>query len=284
MNTIKKLEQKIPLIIRATIAGFSVSTIGIALWIGVASFIPSPWFLIVIIIILGVYWKYFSGSWGLRQTKIMRAANFRSTKLSTRTWKYGLLSAGILVILLQSSIVLTFRLIEYPSEHFKQSYTYLGNLPTGMAWLVLIMSSLVAGICEEIGYRGYLQAPLEKKYNLRTANIITSVVFVIIHLHQAWAAPVILHIFLISMALGYLAQTFSSLIPGIIAHSIFDIFNFSYWWSDVLGEFTRKPISITGIDSHFILTILMFMFSLIAFFGIIKKYKKNEFGEVSLSQ
>ena len=146
------------------------------------------------------------------------------------------------------------------------------------------MSSLVAGICEEIGYRGYLQAPLEKKYNLRTANIITSVVFVIIHLHQAWAAPVILHIFLISMALGYLAQTFSSLIPGIIAHSIFDIFNFSYWWSDVLGEFTRKPISITGIDSHFILTILMFMFSLIAFFGIIKKYKKNEFGEVSLSQ
>lgn len=283
MNTIQKLEQKIPLVIRAIIAGFIVSTIGITLWVGVATYVPSPWFLILMAIILWAFWKYFSGSWGLEYTKKMRVNNFRNTKLSKRTWKYGLLSAGLLVILLQSSIVLTFRFIEYPADQFKQAYTYLGTLPTGMAWLVLIMASLVAGICEEIGYRGYVQAPLERKNNLRTANIITSVVFVLIHLHQAWAAPVIVHIFIISMILGYMAQTFQSLIPGIIAHTIFDIFNFSYWWSDVLGEFTLKPITVTGVDSHFILTVAVFITSLTGFFLLLRSFKHKEISSASFS-
>lgn len=274
MNIQKQL-QKIPLIIRVIISGFVVSTLGITLWVLFATYIPSPWFLIATAIMLWGFWKYFSGHWGLQWTKSLRTANFRSIKLSRRTWKYGLISAATLVIFLQSSIVFTFRLVEYPAEKFKEAYTYLGELPTEMAWLVLIMSSLVAGICEEMGYRGYLQAPLEKKYNFLTANIITSIVFVLIHLHQAWAAPVVFHIFFISMMLGYMAHTFQSLIPGVIAHAVFDIFNFSYWWSDVLGEFKLKPIIATGMDLHFGLTVLVLIGSLSAFLLVMKRYKMD---------
>ncbi len=272
---ITSLIQKIPLIVKAIISGFIVSTLGITLWIAFATYIPSPWFLIATAIMLWAFWKYFSGSWGLAKTKDWRTSNFRSKRLTKKAWKYGLIAAATLVVFLQSSIVLTFRLVEYPAEKFKEAYTFLAELPTEMAWLVLIMSSLVAGICEEIGYRGYLQAPLEKKYNFLTANIVTSVVFVLIHLHQAWAPPVIFHIFFISMLLGYMAQAFQSLVPGIITHVVFDIFNFSYWWSDILGEFTLKPVGTTGVDLHFIITAIVFTGSLMGFFLTIRHFKSK---------
>jgi len=69
--------------------------------------------------------------------------------------------------------------------------------------------------------------------------------------------------------IGYLAYTTKSLLPGIIAHVSFDIINFSYWWSDIIGTFERKPISMTGVDNHFIITLMVVLLSIILFIGII---------------
>ena len=92
------------------------------------------------------------------------------------------------------------------------------------------MASLVAGICEEIGYRGYMQAPLDRKYGPVAGISITSLVFVVIHLHQAWASgAVLVQLFVISFMCGYLAYSSKSLLPGIIAHVTLDIINFSYF-------------------------------------------------------
>ena len=72
-----------------------------------------------------------------------------------------------------------------------------------------------------------------------------------------------------------MSYSFNSIIPGIIGHVTFDIFNFSYWWSDLLGRFTLQPIDKTGIDLHFIITCLL-LFSAIATFILINKMvKKN---------
>ena len=137
------------------------------------------------------------------------------------------------------------------------------------------MASLVAGICEETGFRGYMQAPLEKKYGPKVAIVIVSTIFVIVHLHQAWAWPILFQIFAASVFLGILAYRTSSLIPGIIAHFILDIFNFSYWWSDVLGKFEKQPISITGIDPHFAIWTLVFLLSIAAFLWATKNAKQR---------
>jgi len=136
------------------------------------------------------------------------------------------------------------------------------------------MASLVAGICEEIGYRGYMQAPLEKKYGPIVGISITSIVFVVVHIHQAWASGILLGIFAISFMLGYLAYSTKSLLPGIIAHVSFDIVNFSYWWSDVVGTFEHKPISMTGVDNHFIFTVMVVLLSIILFIVSIRKLLK----------
>ena len=143
------------------------------------------------------------------------------------------------------------------------------------------MASLVAGICEEIGYRGYMQAPLEQKYGPVAGISITSLVFAVAHIHQAWASGMVgmIVIFVISFMIGYLAYSTKSLLPGIIAHVSFDIINFSYWWSDVMGTFERKPVSMTGVDNHFIITLMVVLLSIILFIGIIRqllKLKKSD--------
>lgn len=128
----------------------------------------------------------------------------------------------------QSALVVTFRIIEYPSDVSIYGYNTEG-MPIWGAWLLIIMSSMVAGICEEIGYRGYMQVPLEMRYRPIPAIILVSITFVIIHLDQVWATPLLFHLFMLSVLLGVLAYSSGSLIPGILAHFGLDIFNFSYW-------------------------------------------------------
>ncbi len=104
---------------------------------------------------------------------------------------------------------------------------------------------------------------------------ITSLVFVVVHLHQAWASGLVLVlIFVIAIMAGYLAYSTKSLLPGIFAHVTLDIINFSYWWSDVIGTFERKPISMTGVDNHFIITVMVVLLSTILFIVAIRKLLK----------
>ena len=156
-----------------------------------------------------------------------------------------MVGAALFVVVGQSSFMMTFRIIQFPAEAFTSGYN-LDALPLWVAWLFIVMSSLVAGICEEVGFRGYMQVPLEKRYGPRVGIAIVSIMFVVIHLHQAWAPPVLFHIFAISVLLGVLAYTSGSLIPSMIGHTVLDIFNFSYWWSDVAGRLEGGRFSRQG--------------------------------------
>jgi hypothetical protein len=71
--------------------------------------------------------------------------------------------------------------------------------------------------------------------------------------------------------LGVLAYSCGSLIPGMIAHAGLDIINFSYWWTDLAGHFDQRPVADSGIDIHFILWVLFLVFSIVAFFWIVRK-------------
>ena len=271
-TAISRLWQKVPVVVKAVLIGFIVNSLGIGAWVIAISFVPSFWAIIVMAGILWIYVKYFSGSWGPQSTVLFRKTNFRNTQLSKSQWKWGLISAGLYVLIFQSGLMVTFRFIEYPADVFKSEYSF-DSMPLGVAWVGLIMASLVAGICEETGFRGYMQVPLEKKYGPKVAIGIVSFVFVLVHLHQAWAWPILIQIFAAGALFGILAYRTGSLIPAIIAHVVMDIFNFSYWWSDVLGKFEERPIAETGIDQHFILWFLVLVVSIFMFFWCTGKAK-----------
>jgi membrane protease YdiL (CAAX protease family) len=142
-----------------------------------------------------------------------------------------------------------------------------------LVWVFILIAAFSAGLTEEVGFRGYGLVPLQKRYGPVLANILISVMFVVFHLNQAWALPVLLHIFVASILFGAIAYATGSLLPGIIAHTVLDIVNFSYWWSDIAGKFEYQPIAITGIDLHFLVWSVLFTISGVLFVWGLGKVK-----------
>jgi membrane protease YdiL (CAAX protease family) len=272
-NAFGRFWMKIPFVIRSILSGFGVGSLGIGIWVLMVKYIPVPWSSVAMGAILILYWMYFSGRWKPANTKVFRRFRMRQIKLKRSVWIWSLVAVFFSFILFHSGWILTFRIVEFQPEIFKTA-SFLNELPAWKAWPAILMASLVAGICEEIGYRGYMQTPLEKKYGPLVGISITAIVFVLVHLHQAWMSDVLVQMIVISFMVGILAYATNSLLPGIIAHVTLDIINFSYWWSDVIGTFERKPISMTGVDSHFIITLMVVLLSTALFIVAIRKLLK----------
>ena len=264
-SAIIKFWQRIPVLIRAIVSGLLVfGIVGNVVWLGVVTLIPPPWSLVIMIGVLWIYWMYFSGKWWPKTTAATRSESFRASKLSIGTWKWSLITALIIVVAIQSSLVITFRFVEFPSDAWALGFDYKA-IPIWLVWLYIILMASVAGITEEVGFRGYMQVPLEKRYNTTAGIVIVSVMFVVLHFNQAWAPYVLIHLFVIGVMWGILAYTSGSLIPAIISHTVADIFNFSYWWTDIAGTFNKRPIAETGIDIHFISWLLILIVSIALF-------------------
>jgi membrane protease YdiL (CAAX protease family) len=264
-SAIIRFWQRIPVVIRAIVSGLFVFAIaGSVARIVILALIPAPWSIVVMGGVLWIYCKYFSGSWWPKSTTDARSDSFRATRLSTGVWKWSLIAAILVVVVVESGFVVTFRIFEFPAEAWTSGILF-SAAPLWLAWLFIVTAALVAGITEEVGFRGYMQVPLEKRYGSVVGITIVSIVFVVFHLNQAWASPVLFHLFAISVLWGILAYTSGSLIPGMISHTVADIFNFSYWWTDIAGTFGRRPIAETGIDSHFVVWFLVLVASVALF-------------------
>jgi membrane protease YdiL (CAAX protease family) len=267
-----KLWQRTPVLVKAILM---ITLIGIVGANGISVFLialPIPLSLIVMLAYLFLYWKFFSGSWGPKKTAETRKKYFRAGSLSPMLWRWSLLLAAFLVLVFQSSLVVTFRLIQFPADRFLQGFG-LESASPWIAWSVILIAALSAGLTEETGFRGYGLVSLQKRYGHALANIIISGIFVLFHLNQAWAPPLLLHLFIGSLLLGEIAYATGSLLPGIIAHTVLDIFNFSYWWTDVAGKFEYQPIAITGVDLHFVVWLLILTGSIALFVWNLGKIK-----------
>lgn len=272
ISGLAKVWQRAPVLLKAIVM---IALVGIAGANGISVFfiaLPIPLSLIAMLAYLFLYWKFFSGSWGPKKTAETRKRYFRAGSLSPRLWKLSLLLAAFFVLVFQSSLVVTFRLIQFPGDRFLQGFG-LESQPLWIAWAIIIIASLSAGLTEETGFRGYGLVPLEKRYGPVLANIMISGMFVVFHLNQAWAPPLLLHLFVASFTIGQIAYATGSLLPGIIAHTVLDIVNFSYWWTDIAGKFEYQPIATTGIDLHFLIWSVLFIVSGLLFVWGLGKVK-----------
>ena len=260
ISGLAKVWQRMPELLKAILM---IALVGIVGANGISVFLivlPVPLSLIAILVYLFLYWKYFSGVWGPKKTAEIRKKYFRAGRLSPGLWKWSLLLAVLFVLVFQSGLVVTFRLIQFPADLFVQGFGFESQ-PLWIVWSIVIIAALSAGLTEETGFRGYGLVHLQNRYGPVLANIIVSILFVVFHLNQAWAPPMLLHLFVGSFMFGQIAYATGSLLPGIIAHTVLDIFNFSYWWTDIAGRFEYQPIAVTGIDPHFLVWSLVFTVS-----------------------
>jgi membrane protease YdiL (CAAX protease family) len=209
-----------------------------------------------------VWWA--SGGGPPRTWKSARILNFRATSLSGAQWAWGFLAAIFFAVTVHASIVLLFRVVPFPLAQFRRGYNFSFIPTVPLRWLAVVISAASAGICEEIGFRGYMQRPIERRVGKTVAILISSTLFMLVHLTKGWASigmvPIVLGA---GLLLGLLAWSSNSLIPCMIGHTLMDVGLFAYWWTGVAGDFTARPIHETGVDSFFIVACVVFLFSLL---------------------
>ena len=145
-----KIWDRVPLVIKAILTGFIVSTVGVISWPLIGTTLPMPCAFIVMVGFLWAYLKYFSGHWGPKRSRSSRALKFRSPVLPRQIWIPSLFALTLIVLIEQAGLVVTFRLMDFPADKFSQEYGFIESIPPWTGWLAIIMISAVAGICEEI--------------------------------------------------------------------------------------------------------------------------------------
>jgi len=84
-------------------------------------------------------------------------------------------------------------------------------------WAIIILATVViAGIFEEMLFRGFVQTAFEQRHKISTALIITAALFAANHAVPWWLAQ----IFLLGLCLGWMARQSDSILPGAIVHGI----------------------------------------------------------------
>ncbi len=186
--------------------------------------------------------------------KAVRADRFRAGSLRGPQWAWGLLAAACFAGTIHAAIVVLFRFVPFPAQAFHHGYDFSFIHSRSVQWLACVVSAASAGICEETGFRGYMQQPIEKRHGALVAILVSSLLFMLLHLTKDWAligmVPII---FGAGLLLGTLAWASRSLVFCMIGHTIMDIGLFAYWWTQIAGTFSQLPISETGLDRAFLI-------------------------------
>jgi membrane protease YdiL (CAAX protease family) len=254
----------LPITLKAILAGFLIAAAAANIWLLLLLNLGVQLAAVIEAIFLALFIWWACGGTPPSATQAARAKAFRRGKLTFKQWSWGLTGAFFFAATVHASIVLLFRFMSYPAAAFRHGYdlSFIPSMP--LQWIAVVVSAASAAICEEIGFRGFMQQPIEQRHGAPVAIFISSFFFMALHLTKAWASlGMVPIVFGAGVLLGLLAWSTGSLIPGIIGHFVMDVGLFAYWWTGIAGDFTARPISETGVDRPFLLACCVFTASLI---------------------
>ena len=241
-----------PVSLRAIVAGVLIALPAANVWPLLLVGLGAPLASAVEIVFLGLYVWWASGGGPPRRTKAARAGAVRGGALSPAQWAWGVVGALFFAATVHAAIVLLFRLVPFPLAEFRRGYDLSFTPTPALKWLAVAISATSAGVCEEIGFRGYMQRPIERRHGAPIAILVSSLLFMALHLSKSWAtAGMVPIVFGAGILLGLLAWSSASLIPCVVGHIVMNVGLFAYWWTGIAGDFTARPISETGVDRPF---------------------------------
>jgi membrane protease YdiL (CAAX protease family) len=255
---------KLPITLRAIFAGLLIAATAANVWLLLLLNLGVQLATIFEAIFLALFLWWASGAGPPTAAQVARAEAFRHGKLTSKQWLWGLIAAFFFAATVHASIVLLFRVVSYPAAAFRHGYdlSFIPSQP--LRWVAVVVSAASAGICEEIGFRGFMQQPIERRHGVAVAVFISSFFFMALHLTQSWASlGMVPIVFGAGVLLSLLAWSAGSLIPGIIGHFVMDVGLFAYWWTGIAGDFTARPITETGVDRPFLIACCVFATSLV---------------------
>jgi membrane protease YdiL (CAAX protease family) len=252
-SRILSLWQKVPVLLRAILGGlvvfFVLQTGSTLIFLGNMSFYPSiPWLLPVGFGYLWVMFRFFDGQWGFKTTAVARHESMRARRLSREEWKAALGAAIPVMFFFIFVTMISYRMVVVPAEELP-----MPEMPWWSTYSVLLMISVVAGVSEEVGFRGYMQSPLEKRYGPVVAIVVAAIFFWLAHLNHANGVPRVGALFVMGASLGTLAWCSRSILPAIIAHAAADTIIFMGSVSSVGPDYIWEPVPLkdSGVDGFF---------------------------------
>jgi membrane protease YdiL (CAAX protease family) len=255
---------RMPVVVRAVIAGILIGMIAANIWPILLVKVGMPIAAVGEVAFLGLYVWWAAGGGAPVRFKATRAYYFRVRPLSPAQWFWGGVAALSFAATIHAAIVLLFRFVPFPAAEFHRGYDFSFIESRQMQWLACVVSALSAGVCEETGFRGYMQRPIENRHGAVAAILISSLFFMLLHLTKDWAligmVPIVL---LAGILLGTLAWASGTLVFGMLGHWIMDIGLFAYWWTQIAGTFPQRPISEVGVDRAFFCESAVFALMLI---------------------
>jgi membrane protease YdiL (CAAX protease family) len=180
---------RLPASLRAIVSGLLVALVAANVWPLLLVSLGVPLAAICEAIFLSLYIWWAAGGGPPRSTQHSRAFAFRRRALSSTQWSWSIVAALFFAVTIHAAIVLLFRFVPFPKEAFRHGYdlAFIPSLP--LKWLAVVVSAASAGICEETGFRGYMQRPIEQRHGAPIAILVSSLFFTLLHLNKTWATP-----------------------------------------------------------------------------------------------
>lgn len=125
-----------------------------------------------------------------------------------------LFSLGFLVIIDELDRLIN-KFIQMPPE-WEELLNFMLKANNFSEWIILILAAVIlAGVVEEMLFRGLLQKALEYRFDIIRAIFFSALAFAFFH-----PAPWIMQVLLLGLILGFLSWRSDSILPGIILHAL----------------------------------------------------------------
>lgn len=259
MPSFRKFWPNLPLLVRASLIGLLVTAAGEFPWVVLARanvrLSPSfPWAVVAMGAWLYFYVKYLSGTGRPLATRAARVQSFRSRTLSKQVWLWSLAGGGLAAMSLIALEMLVLRMVRVPVAQAAQT----SPIPIYSLLPLAVMGAFASAIPEEVGFRGYMQAPLERRYHPAFAILFVTLLFGLSHLAHGLSV-FLLFDFAFGLVYGVLAYCARSLLPGILLHCAFDIVLFVAG-SHIAAAMAARPITwSSGADPLFLVFSVVFL-------------------------
>jgi len=225
----------------AILLGVLVASIGTLAWdvlvtVNLKVGAGVPWSVAAMAGVLVLYWRYLAGAGWPARTRDLRVRRLRAANVDGATWRLALAAGAASALGLAALWTLLSRATAFEPNALPD----LSRAPASFTVPLLVMGALVAPVCEEAGYRGYLQGALEERYAPARAIAVSSLVFAAAHLTHGLVWEKQLVYLLGGVVWGTTAWLTRSILPGIVGHAVTDVVFFTLVWPD---DGTRPPLA-----------------------------------------
>jgi membrane protease YdiL (CAAX protease family) len=253
-------------IVTAILSGTAVLLAGSLPWGAVLAplnlrFFPiAPWAIVPMAIYLAVYWRYVGGWIGSPGSQEQRKTTLRAHPVAPAVWPLAIVTglvgfAGLLML-----VRVMARLVIMPES---APIVTPAGMPAGTGFALLVMSSIVAGVTEEAGFRGYMQGPIERRYGLAAGILVNGVMFGLLHFpnHPAAVISMLPYYVAVAAVYGGLTWATNSILPALALHAGGDVWSLTRLWLTGRPEWqlgaTPQRVTETGVDLSFVAMVIV---------------------------